>query len=133
MVVFISSVIPIFVVSLALTAFMNGLWMAVGGFLVPSNVLNKFWYYTFYWADYQRYVFQGMMFNEFKYRIYQCDSSCHCMYESDLASQCEIAGDAVLEYLGYGGMHIGQWVGILISIIAIFRLMTWGWLMWWRK
>lgn len=51
---------PNFVVSLAITAFANGLWMAVGGFLVPSNILNVFWYYTFYWIDYQRYVFQGM-------------------------------------------------------------------------
>lgn len=133
MVVFISSVVPIFVVSLALTAFMNGLWMAVDGFLVSSNVLNVFWYYTFYWADYQRYVFQGMMFNEFYYREYECDADCHCMYTSSLEDQCKIAGVGVLEYIGYGKMHVGQWVGILISIIAIFRLMTWGWLLWWRK
>jgi len=34
LVVLLSSIIPNFVVSLALVAFANGLWMAVGGFLV---------------------------------------------------------------------------------------------------
>lgn len=34
LVVFLSSIMPNFVVSLALVAFANGLWMSVGGFLV---------------------------------------------------------------------------------------------------
>jgi len=54
LVVLISSLFPIFVVSLALTAFANGLWMTVGGFLVSPTVLNGFWKYTFYQFDYQR-------------------------------------------------------------------------------
>ena len=45
LVVFVSSIFPIFVVSLALTAFANGLWMSVGGFLVPPTILNVFWKY----------------------------------------------------------------------------------------
>lgn len=43
LVVLISTVCPIFVVALAATAFANGLWMAVGGFLVPLGTLNVFW------------------------------------------------------------------------------------------
>ena len=43
LVVLITSVAPIFVVSLAVTAFANGLWMSVGGFLVPMGTLNVFW------------------------------------------------------------------------------------------
>jgi hypothetical protein len=53
MVVFISSLIPNFVVALALTAFANGLWMCVGGFFVPTTILNVFWRYTFHYIDYQ--------------------------------------------------------------------------------
>lgn len=43
LVVLVSSIFPIFVVSLAVTAFANGLWMCVNGFLVPMGTLNPFW------------------------------------------------------------------------------------------
>ncbi|KFY32980.1 hypothetical protein V495_08544, partial [Pseudogymnoascus sp. VKM F-4514 (FW-929)] len=66
LVVLVSSLFPNFVVALALTAFANGLWMSVGGFLVPPTVLNVFWYYAFSFIDYQRWVFQGMMVNQFQ-------------------------------------------------------------------
>ncbi len=58
LVVLLTSLIPIFVVALALVAFANGLWMAVGGFLVPKPVLNVFWRYVFHYIDYQAYAFQ---------------------------------------------------------------------------
>jgi hypothetical protein len=53
LVVLVSSIFPNFVVSLALTAFANGLWMSVGGFLVQPNILNVFWRYVFHYIDYQ--------------------------------------------------------------------------------
>ncbi|SPO01649.1 related to ATP-binding cassette protein [Cephalotrichum gorgonifer] len=53
LVVLVSSIFPNFVVALALTAFANGLWMSVGGFLVPPKILNVFWYYAFSYIDYQ--------------------------------------------------------------------------------
>ncbi|KAK7229596.1 hypothetical protein V2G26_001766 [Clonostachys chloroleuca] len=43
LVVLVSSISPIFVVALAVTAFANGLWMVVDGFLVPTTILNPFW------------------------------------------------------------------------------------------
>ena len=43
LVVLISAIVPIFVIALAAIAFANGLWMAVGGFLVPLGTLNVFW------------------------------------------------------------------------------------------
>lgn len=43
LVVLVTSIAPIFVVSLAVTAFANGLWMCVGGFLVPLGTLNVFY------------------------------------------------------------------------------------------
>lgn len=61
LVVLVTSIAPIFVVALAVTAFANGLWMCVGGFLVPLGTLNVFWKYVFHYIDYQAYVFQGMM------------------------------------------------------------------------
>lgn len=122
--VMISTFMPIFVVSLALTAFANGLWMSVSGFLVTTNILNVFWYYTFYWINYQRYVFQGMIFNQFLDTVYDCGSGCHCMYSSDLEDTCKIAGEAVLSNLGYGKENKGLWVGILIVLIFVYRFGT---------
>lgn len=53
LVVLVASIFPNFVIALALTAFANGLWMSVGGFLVPPTVLNVFWKYVFHYIDYQ--------------------------------------------------------------------------------
>ena len=52
LVVLISSIFPVFVIALALTAFANGLWMSVGGFLVSPSILNPFWKYVFHFIDY---------------------------------------------------------------------------------
>jgi len=53
LVVFVSSLFPVFVISLALTAFANGLWMSVAGFLISPKILNVFWRYVFHYIDYQ--------------------------------------------------------------------------------
>lgn len=53
LVVFVAAIFPNFVISLALVAFANGLWMSVGGFLVPPQILNVFWKYVFHYIDYQ--------------------------------------------------------------------------------
>ena len=57
LVVLVSAVFPNFVISLALTAFANGLWMSVGGFLVTPSILNVFWRYVFHYIDYQVRLF----------------------------------------------------------------------------
>ncbi|KAI4176645.1 MAG: hypothetical protein LQ343_000936 [Gyalolechia ehrenbergii] len=125
LVVLMSSIFPNFVISLALTAFANGLWMSVGGFLVSPEILNVFWKYVFHYIDYQSYVFQGMMVNEFAHRSYSCGEGCQCMYQTDLASQCKIDGKGVLAEYGYATDKTGEWVGIMISIIVVYRLLGW--------
>ncbi|KAJ5102563.1 hypothetical protein N7532_003092 [Penicillium argentinense] len=125
LVVFVTAMFPNFVISLALVAFANGLWMSVGGFLVTPKILNPFWKYVFHYIDYQAYVFQGMMVNEFSQRNYSCGTGCHCMYTTDLADQCQIRGTGVLETYGYATGRTGKWVGILVGIIAVYRLFGW--------
>lgn len=129
LVVLISSLVPIFVVALAATAFANGLWMCTGGFLVQPNSLNPFWRYVFHYIDYQSYVFQGMMVNEFGARNYTCgtgsDGSCSCMYETPLANQCLIEGTGVLSSYGYKTGETGKWIGILLGIVLGYRLLGW--------
>ncbi|GAB7357619.1 hypothetical protein MBLNU459_g0118t1 [Dothideomycetes sp. NU459] len=131
LVVLVSSLVPIFVVALAGTAFANGLWMSVGGFLVQPNSLNPFWRYVFHYIDYQSYVFQGMMVNEFGARNYTCATNpqaangCTCMYESAFSDVCQIDGVAVLNNYGYKTGETGKWVGILLGIVLGYRILGW--------
>lgn len=128
LVVLVSVIFPIFVVSLAITAFANGLWMVTDGFLVPMTILNPFWKYVFHYIDYQAYVFQGMMVNEFKGRDFDCatgpDGGHQCMYASDLNSEGKIRGTDVLKMFDINPRIEGTWVGIMIGIIAGYRLLT---------
>lgn len=66
-----------------------------------------------------------MMVNEFSQRNYSCGPSCQCLYKTDLAPQCMIRGTGVLEQYGYATGRTGKWVGILIGIIAVYRLFGW--------
>ncbi|CAG8351186.1 unnamed protein product [Penicillium salamii] len=125
LVVLVTAIFPNFVIALALVAFANGLWMSVGGFLVTPTILNPFWKYVFHYIDYQAYVFQGMMVNEFSKRNYSCGAGCQCMYTTDLAEQCLIRGTGVLESYGYATGRTGKWAGILVGIIAVYRLLGW--------
>jgi len=130
LVVLLSSIIPIFVVALAATAFANGLWMCVNGFMVQPSTLNPFWRYVFHYIDYQAYVFRGMMVNEFGNRNYSCervaDGSCQCMYPSALQDQCLVEGKAVLSMYGFGTGNKGKYVGYLLVIVFVYRLMGWA-------
>lgn len=128
LVVLLSSLIPIFVVALAATAFANGLWMCVNGFMVEPQTLNVFWRYVFHYIDYQGYVFRGMMVNEFGKRNYACEvveGSCRCMYESALEDQCLVEGTAVLARYGYGTEDVGKYVGYMLVITMGYRLLGW--------
>ncbi|KAF2494725.1 ATP transporter [Lophium mytilinum] len=125
LVVLISSLVPIFVVSLAATAFANGLWMSVDGFMVAPEALNVFWRYVFHYIDYQSYVFRGMMINEFAERSYSCDSDCHCIYVSDLQDQCKIDGKAVLAAYNFDTDGTGKYVGYMLLIILGYRVLGW--------
>jgi len=119
LVVLIASLVPIFVVALAATAFANGLWMCVGGFLVPPETLNVFWRYVFHYIDYQSYVFQGMMVNEFGGRSYSCEGV------DSAGNECMVPGTTVLDNYGYATDRTGEWVGIMIAIIVVYRLLGW--------
>ncbi|GAB7355586.1 hypothetical protein MBLNU459_g6054t1 [Dothideomycetes sp. NU459] len=127
LVVLVASLFPNFIVSLALVAFANGLWMSVNGFLVPTKTLNVFWRYVFHYIDYQAYVFRGMLVNEFSERNYKCAPSstatggCSCSYDSVLADQCLIDGKAVLSFYDYSSGGLGKTVGIMIAIIVVYR------------
>lgn len=137
LVVMVASMVPIFVVALAGTAFANGLWMCVGGSLRPSDGLNAFWRYTFHYIDYQSYVFQGMMHNEFGQRNFTCRplpaGQCDCAYDTVLKDECLIKGDAVPASYGLGDAPATHSVFAMVAIILAYRLLAWGVLVWKRE
>jgi hypothetical protein len=87
--------------------------------------MNNFYKYAFHYWDYQKYVFEGMMVNEFATRVYTCGSSCRCMYQTNLASRCQIAGQGVLDQYGYRPGNMVRDVGIMLAIIAGYRIAGW--------
>lgn len=69
---FISSVLPIFVAALAITAFMNGFFMIMEGFFIKYKNLPKFWIWGHYWA-YHKYGMEAMSKNDFSGEKFICD------------------------------------------------------------
>jgi hypothetical protein len=92
--------------------------------LLTSIVLD-----VFHYIDYQAYVFQAMMVNQFKTTVYDCDhsgqSGYYCMYKSDLQDQGKIRGTAVLEAYKYPyeDGKTWEWFGIMLGIIVGYRLL----------
>ena len=130
LVVLIASLFPNFVGALALTAMVNGVWMACNGFMVARPALNVFWRYVFYYINCQAYVFRGLIVNEFSNRDYYCNDGCYCMIDTPLRSRCEIQGTGVLKQYGYEPGPQGKWVGITVAIIVALRLFGWAALEW---
>lgn len=64
-----------------------------------------------------------MMVNEFGYRTYDCGDGCNCMYQTELAAQCKIDGKGVLQQYGYEDGNVGKWVGIMLAIILVYRIL----------
>ena len=137
LVVLVASLVPIFVVALAGTAFANGLWMCVGGSLRPIDGLNPFWRYAFHYIDYQSYVFQGMMHNEFGQRNFTCrplaEGQCECAYDTTLKGECLIKGDVVPASYGLGDAPATYSVFVMVAIIVAYRVLAWAVLMWKRE
>ena len=72
-----------------------------------------------------------MMVNEFGHRNFSCAKAsdkpgdCSCMYTPLASDPCLIDGTAVLKNYGYSTGLTGTWVGIMIGIIAGYRLLGW--------
>lgn len=129
--VFVSALIPIFVAALAIVAFLNGFFMVVQGYFVQYQNLPIWWKWANY-IDYQKYAFEGIIQSDFTGLTFQCDqvvsnstaSSCNCYYPSSTlpASSCSFTGTDVLTNLSYTNINGWNWAGVLIGMIAIYRI-----------
>jgi hypothetical protein len=90
-----------------------------------------FYKYVFHYWDYQKYVFENMMVNEFATRTYECartgpgEGDCFCMFPSELAGECRIAGQGVLDQYNYQPGYMGKDIGIMLGIIVGYRIAAW--------
>ncbi len=51
-------------------------------------------------------------------------TTCFCMFPSSLPpSECAFSGNDVLRYYEIGGASVGNWVGVLVAIIVVFRIL----------
>ncbi|OAA34674.1 ABC transporter [Beauveria brongniartii RCEF 3172] len=126
LIVFVVSVFPNFMFSIALASFLNSLWLCTQGFLIPSAELNRFYKYAFHYWNYLAYSFQGLMSSQLVGTVYDCGKGCHCIYGSAVADQCHISGEAILDLYGYKeGGRFGRDIGIVIAITIGYRLISW--------
>lgn len=129
-VIIISAAFPIFVVALALVAFINGFFMVVQGYFVTLESLPDFWIWAHYWS-YQTYAFEGMVSNHFNsIDVFQCATtgdSCFCSIPSSLPpGSCEFTGKDVLRAYDYEDIDYWAWFGVLVGQIAIYRFLFWA-------
>jgi ABC-type multidrug transport system permease subunit len=123
LVVFVASILPNFIVALAVVAFANGLWMVVNGFMVPSTILNVFWNSWVTKIDYQNWTFRAMMWNEFHAETFSCGGST-CAYPPGPDGN-SIPGTSVLAFYGYHSGALGNFAGYIVAIIVVYRLLAW--------
>mmetsp|Transcript_47254 Transcript_47254/g.118992 ORF Transcript_47254/g.118992 Transcript_47254/m.118992 type:complete len:667 (-) Transcript_47254:105-2105(-) len=126
MVVAVSAVVDSFIVGLAIGAALFGLWMLLCGFFVVENNIPP-WYLWATWLSYQKYSFQGFMYNEFMGQTYTCDTSadgrCLCPFP-DLNENCVLEGEEILAYYGYDSPDDKwYWVAVLIGMALFYRLL----------
>ncbi|CAG8487417.1 8826_t:CDS:2 [Ambispora leptoticha] len=129
MVCFIASIIPIFIASLAITAFANGFWMVFAGYLVRPPNISKGWKWAHY-IDYQKYSFETILYNDLKGLNFNCerlndtssDRMYNCFYGDKSGRSATFTGEDVLNELGYTNIRPALWTVILIAMAIIYRL-----------
>ncbi|KJA13638.1 hypothetical protein HYPSUDRAFT_72940 [Hypholoma sublateritium FD-334 SS-4] len=123
----VASLLPIFVAALAITSFINGFWMSVGGYFIKARSLPRFWFFSFHYIDYQKYAFELLTNSDFRGLKFTCatqiDNTCVCAYPSSTPETCTVSGDDVLNYLDIGSISYGKWAAILVSISIIYRVL----------
>ncbi|KAF9269354.1 P-loop containing nucleoside triphosphate hydrolase protein [Marasmius fiardii PR-910] len=122
-VLIVGAVIPIFVAALAIASFLNGFWMSVGGYFIKARSLPRFWYYSFHFMDYQRYAFDLLSNSDLRGMTFKCSNGCECAYPSSTASLCTVSGDDVLRYLEIRDITYGKWIGIMVGINLVYRIL----------
>lgn len=127
--VLVSSAVPVFFTSLTITAFWNGVWVCTGGYLVHGKTLHPIWRYTVQYVNYEAYVFQAMMINEFARRTYSCATNditqCSCVHETPTTEACSMKGHHILQLYDIKVDGIATRLVAVLAIITVLRILAW--------
>lgn len=127
LIVLVTIVFPDFIVSLGTYGFLCAVQIGNNGFIMRPGSINSFYKYAVYHWNYHKYIYLGLMANEFEDQTFSCGNECRCAYASPLADQCKIAGGAVLDSYGIpDATLLGRNVGLCLA--SIFRLRVAAWL-----
>ncbi|KAJ3517350.1 hypothetical protein NLJ89_g561 [Agrocybe chaxingu] len=122
----VASLLPIFVAALAISAFLNGFWMSVGGYFIKARSLPRFWFFSFHFMDYQKYAFELLTNSDLRGLTFECNTimngECVCAYPTSTPALCTVSGEDILDYLEIGGISYGRWAAIVICITIIYRV-----------
>ncbi|CAA7263567.1 unnamed protein product [Cyclocybe aegerita] len=122
----VASLLPIFVAALAISAFLNGFWMSVGGYFIKARSLPRFWFFSFHFMDYQKYAFELLTNSDLRGLTFKCNTvmngECVCAYPTSTPASCTVSGEDILDYLEIGGISYGRWAAIVICITIIYRV-----------
>lgn len=121
--VFTVAVYSDFMFVIAVFAFLNCLLLCSQGFFISKSNLTPFYRYLWHYWNYLTYSFQELMVLEFKGVQYDCGEGCQCVFNSPLAKQCKVAGEAILQQYNVPvDARTGASVGIVIAIGLGYRL-----------
>lgn len=143
MVTAISTVVPSFIVGIAMGAGLFGMYMLVCGFFVRYSNIPKYWIW-FHYIVFHKYAFEGFMVNEFagsEFRCYPgaevnttdlmdtvsnvtetCVQACVCLLP-DLNSDCLISGTEVLTEYEYEDVNKWIWLAVLWGMAFVYFLL----------
>ena len=125
MIVFFVSLPTAATLALGVVAFVSGLLSSSDGFLALSRITQTFIYQLLHSLNYQAYAFQQLIgTHEIQRRVFDCGAACQSLSSSDLADEQKIAGTAVLKQYGYHVEETGNWVGILLGITLMYRIVA---------
>lgn len=68
------------------------------------------------------------MVNEFADRVYSCPKvgdQYDCIYNTPLSRDGFVPGTALLDTYGYKTGRTGEYVGILLAIVFVYRALAW--------
>ena len=116
LVIAISAVSPTFIIGLAAGAGLFGMYMLLCGYFVLFQNIG-WWLRWFSYIDFQRYCFEGMMYNEFYGANYTLAPG-QCLFDSN--GDGFASGIEVLSFYGYENTPKWGWFGIALAMAAFY-------------
>jgi hypothetical protein len=89
------------------------------GFFIKASSLPRFWFYWAHWIDYETYAFDLLVWNDMHDLTWTSGPGCS---GTDCTPQVT-TGKQVIDGLGFGGMNVGLYIGILLIINIVYRLL----------